>query len=111
MEIVNKTDIRLSIRMIDKDSIVVPYLDFDWDILLYTTRNYPYYISCKNGILSEGVEIEGEYLKVYINKFDWKLAGDIYVLLITSWNNIKFADGKEDITKKPVKLSYKIIEI
>lgn len=99
--ICNKNDFTIKLRLSDKDGVVLPYTQFDWDIWFYTTKNKPFRTYCNNGIINDGTIIVGEYLYITVNGFDWGYSGSVYLKIFTTFANSLYIDGKETFSNNP----------
>lgn len=92
--ICNKCDFTITLALVDKDNVVIPYNEIDWEIWYYTNINFPYKVTHKNGVLSNNAEIIGNNVVIYVNGFDWNIKGRVYRRAFASFIDIKFADGR-----------------
>ena len=76
-EIQNGTDFILTFQIKDKDGLVIPYTQVDWEVCYFTSPKYMLKASCTNGVLSSGCEVDGDDVKVYVNNFNWGCLGQI----------------------------------
>lgn len=109
--ICNKNDFIIKLKLTDKDGVVLPYTQFDWEIWFYTARTTPFKTYCKDGVLKQGTTIVGEYLYITVNGFDWGYMGDVFLKVYTTFNNSLFIDGRETFSNTPYLVtSFKIAE-
>lgn len=109
VEIVNGSDFKITATLKDKDGVVIPYTQLDWEILYYTNLNYILKVYNKNGVLSSNCEIVGDEIIAHINSFNWGVKGQIWRQVKCSFIDSEYPDGKATISVKPVLIDYKII--
>lgn len=97
MEICNKTDFCISLKITDNDGVVIPYLTTDWKVEYWTTKNAIMTASCSGGVLSSNAKIDGDNLNIYVNGFDWKAKGAIRRHISLSLPDNNYPDGKADV--------------
>lgn len=101
IEIENKTDFITTFTIVDKDDVVIPYLEVDWVFQLYTTLNRRFEVRCKDGVLSDNAEIQGNDVVCYVNGFDFGCKGDLYSRSYVRFPHPKFADKHMDLSSTP----------
>jgi hypothetical protein len=108
--ICNKSDFIITVSLVDKDGIVIPYSEIDWEIWYYTNINFPYKVTHKNGVLSSNAEIVDNNVVIYVNGYDWGVLGGVYRRAFCSFPDAHFIDGKADICSEPQAVTtFKII--
>jgi len=96
-EVCNKSDFIITLSLVDKDSVVIPYNEIDWEVWYYTHIQFPYKVTHRNGVLSPNAEIDGNNIIIRVNAFDFVIKGNVYRKGFASFVDAKFPDGKADV--------------
>lgn len=110
IEIGNRCDFTITLTIVDKDNVVIPYEQVDWEVWYYTSTHFILKAYSKNGVLSDNVEVIGNDLVISVNNFEWGVKGDVYRRAFVSYADAKFIDGRADICSTPEKVTtFKIV--
>lgn len=108
-EISNRSDFIIKTKILDNDSLPIPYLEVDWAIYYYTYDRVVLHVACEGGILTPNCNIVDNIIEIYVNKFDWGRTGQVKRKVHVSFVDNRFADGRVDVTTPEEVTKFKIV--
>lgn len=107
----NLDDIKATFIIKDNDGVVIPYLEFDWELQLFTIDTHILSVTCTNGVLSSNAKLNGTILTVCTDAFNWGCNGTVNAKFLASFPDTDFTDGKQDCSSVPTLMDYKIVNV
>jgi len=109
-ELNNGDDCTSILTPLDKDGVsIAGNPDVDFEVWYYTIPQYIYKAYRIDGVLSDNCSIDGDTIRIYIDRFNWGKLGRAYIRVFLAWVDPAFPDGKRKSSSKQKYSKIKVI--